>query len=86
MNYFLLGGNCVACSVIALFFLRFWRSSHERLYAIFAAAFWIMGLNWAALGYFNQDEDKTWLYIVRFLAFVLIIYGILDKNRSSRRL
>jgi len=84
MNHFLLGAIFVTCAVIGLLFLRLWRKTRDRLFAIFAGAFWILGLNWAALAFFNREEDRTWLYFVRCLAFVLIIIGILDKNRSSR--
>ena len=85
MGYFLLGAISMACAVIALFFLRFWRRTGDRLFAIFAAAFAILGLNWVALGYFDQSEGRSWLYIVRLIAFGLIILGILDKNRSASR-
>jgi Ca2+/Na+ antiporter len=84
INQFLLGTIVLACFVIGMFFLRFWRKTHDRLFAIFAAAFWLMGLNWLLLAFVQQDEVKTWLYLLRLGAFVAILIGIIDKNRSRR--
>jgi hypothetical protein len=84
-NEFLLGGVVVACGVAGLFFLRFWRKTRDRLFLIFAVAFWTLGANWLALAFINADEVRTWLYAVRLAAFVLILLGIIDKNRPARR-
>ena len=82
---FMLGGLVMGCFVAGLFFLRFWRKTRDRLFAIFAIAFWLLGVNWLALAFTQQDEVKTIYYAVRLLAFVLILYAIIDKNRASRR-
>jgi hypothetical protein len=85
LNQFLLGA-CVMSSLIAgMFFLRFYRRTRDRLFAIFAAAFWLMGLNWLLLATVRQDEVNTALYTIRLLAFVLILIAIIDKNRSRAR-
>ena len=82
---FMLGGLVMGCFVAGLFFLRFWRKTRDRLFAIFAVAFWLLGVNWLALAFTQQDEVKTIYYAVRLLAFVLILYAIIDKNRAARR-
>jgi hypothetical protein len=84
INQFLLGGIVVCCLVAGLFFFRFYSRTHDRLLAIFATAFWVLGLNWLALAFSTKDEIRTALYVVRMLAFLLIIFGIVDKNRASR--
>jgi hypothetical protein len=84
INEFLTGAAAMACVVAGLFFLRFWRRTRDRLFLIFSVAFWILGLNWTALGFIEQDEVKTVLYMVRLLAFVLILLAILDKNRARQ--
>ena len=81
LNQFLLGGIVMGCAVAGLFFLRFWRRTGERLFLIFGVAFWTLGLNWLALAFTQQDEVRTWLYAVRLVAFLLILFGIWDKNR-----
>jgi hypothetical protein len=84
LNEFLLGAIVIACGVAGLFFLRFWRKTRDRLFLIFAVAFWTLGGNWLALAFINADEVRTWLYAVRLAAFVLILLGIIDKNRPAR--
>ena len=80
-NMFLSGAVVMACAVAGMFFLRFWRKTHDRFFAIFAAAFWTLGGNWLALAIAREDEVHTGLYLVRLAAFVLILIGIWDKNR-----
>jgi hypothetical protein len=82
INRFLLGGLVMACAVVGLFFLRFWRKTRDRLFLIFALAFWLLGTNWLFLAFVEADETRTWLYVLRLVAFCLIIYGIVDKNRQ----
>lgn len=87
INLFMLGAISMACAVIGLFFLRFWRRTGDRLLLIFASAFFLLGLNWAKLTFVNdQDERRPWIYLLRAAAFVLIIISIVDKNRSAKRI
>ena len=81
LNQFILGNVVMASSVAGLFFLRFYRRTSDRLFLMFAVAFWILGSNWLALAFTETDEVRTALYFVRTLAFLLIIIAILDKNR-----
>jgi uncharacterized membrane protein len=86
MNEFLWGLLAAGCLVCALLFVRFWRLSRERLLLFFAAAFVALALNWTVLGLMNPPEEtRHYAYFVRLLAFVLLIAGILDKNRRSAR-
>jgi hypothetical protein len=84
-TYFLHGALTMATFVAGLFFLRFWRESRERLFLMFACALWTLTVNWLGLGLFETaDETRTALYVLRLVAFGLIIVAILDKNRSGR--
>jgi xanthine/uracil permease len=85
LNQFLLGAIVLGCGVAGLFFLRFWRRTRDRLFLIFGVAFWTLGVNWLALVFTRQDEVRTWLYGLRLVAFVLILVGIIDKNRPRDR-
>jgi len=85
-NQFLLGLLVMACAIAGLFFLRFWRKTRDRLFLIFAISLWLLGLNWFLLAVAHWDETTSArLYLIRLLAFVLIIVGILDKNRARPR-
>ncbi len=81
---FMLGAIVTASFVAGLFFVRFWRRTRDRLFAMFAAAFWLMAVNWLALAFTKSDEMRTAFYIVRLVAFVLILVAIIDKNRTGR--
>ena len=83
---FMLGGLVLGCFVAGLFFLRFWRKTRDRLFAIFATAFWLLGANWLALAFTEENEVNTLYYAVRLVAFVLILFAIVDKNRARDRL
>ena len=85
LNQFLLGAIVLACGVAGLYFLRFWRKTRDRLFALFAIAFWVLGANWLLLAFINRDEVRTWLYVIRLCAFVVILYAILEKNRAGRQ-
>jgi peptidoglycan/LPS O-acetylase OafA/YrhL len=82
-----LSGALVMCYVtIGLFFLRFWRRSRDRLFAIFAASFLLLAVQRLALTVAGEwTEDSIWLYGLRLLAFLLILVAIVDKNRSAPR-
>ena len=82
MRLFLLGACAMACTAIGLFFLRFWKRTFDRLFLIFAVAFWVLGLNRLGLAAVDAASDsRMYLYGVRLAAFVLILIAIADKNR-----
>jgi hypothetical protein len=82
---FMNGLNVMACGVITLFFLRFWRQTGERLFAGFAAGFALLACSWIALAVTDPvHEFRPLLYSIRLLAFGLIIAAIVDKNRSKK--
>jgi hypothetical protein len=85
VNHFFDGGTFVASLVIALFFFRFWRQTRDRLFGIFALAFTVFAINRAILSSLDESADgRVIVYLVRLLAFVLIIGAIVDKNRPAR--
>jgi hypothetical protein len=81
MYQFGLGAAVAICCVIGLIFLRFWRKSKDRLFLSFAISFWLLGVNWFALAVVREDEPHTTLYLVRLVAFAVLLAGIWDKNR-----
>jgi hypothetical protein len=75
----------MASVVAALFFWRYWKVSRDRLFGFFALAFAAMAVNWLGLAAVDPAfELRHYIYLVRLLAFVLIIMGIIDKNRRGR--
>lgn len=46
---------------------------------------WALALNWAGLAVGSVvNETRHWFYLVRLLGFLLIIAGVMDKNRGRR--
>jgi len=85
MNEILAGGIVTASLVAGLFFLRFWRASRDRFFLLFALSFWIEGANRFVLTLFvGPNEDAPLYYLVRLVAYLLIIAAIVLKNRQSR--
>lgn len=81
---FLLGVIATTSLAAGVFFLRFWRDTRDSLFLTFGIAFVIEGVNRCALLFVNQaNEGATWVYLIRLLAFLLILVGIINKNRSS---
>ena len=86
MELILSGALAMGLSVAGLFFLRFWRDTRDRLFALFAAGFFLMAANRVQLGLTNDLAlgGREWCYWVRFAAFAMILVAILDKNRPRR--
>ena len=86
MRDFVSGALGACYLVAALFFLRFWRQSHDRLFAGFALAFVLLALQRVGLALAVRYELQTeWAYVMRLGAFVIILWAIIDKNREARR-
>jgi surface polysaccharide O-acyltransferase-like enzyme len=85
MVLFLGGMLAMGYLVAGVFFLRYWRRTSERLFASFAVALFILALQRALLAAeIAIIEDDTWYYGLRLLAFVIILWAIVDKNRAER--
>ena len=68
--------------VSGLFFMRFWMRTRDGLFAAFAAAFWLLALNQGLLALSNLPiEERSWIYLLRLAAFIIIIVAIAVKNR-----
>lgn len=85
--YQLITGMLMILSLVAaLFFTMSWRRSGDRFFLIFALAFTLLGIERLILGILNLPESPLLsIYIVRLIAFLLIIIAIVDKNRTSLR-
>ncbi|WP_207458231.1 DUF5985 family protein [Azospirillum sp. SYSU D00513] len=85
--YTYIAGLITMAYVIAgLFFFRFWRRTRDGLFVNFACAFWLLALTQGILALAGIiREEQSWIYLLRFLAFVLIIVGILRKNYGRPR-
>lgn len=85
MDEFLLGGIATASLLIGLFFFRFWRETRDTFFLLFALSFWLEGLHrFVANRYIGPEEDSPISYVVRIVAYGLIIAAIVQKNRRAK--
>ena len=82
MNDLLMGAIAAGNLVAGLFFFRFWRSTHDRFFLYFALSFTIEAANRAALALTVSSELEPVFYLVRVVAYGLIVLAILQKNRG----
>ena len=79
------GAVIMGSLVISLFFLNFWRRVRDRFFLFFSFAFLLLAVNWLVLILAGDASDvRSYGYLTRLVAFLLIIVAIIDKNRSSR--
>lgn len=87
VSYQFLAGLIAMGQIVAgLFFLRFWTRTRDRLFLAFAAAFWLLAANQTLLALTDVViEERSWIYLLRVAAFLLIIAAVIAKNGKSRR-
>lgn len=75
--------TAMAAAGVAVFFLRFWRQTGDRLFALMALAFGLLCANTTLLAAINPaHESRHLIYILRLASFLVIIVAIVDKNRD----
>jgi len=81
---FLEGVVATTSLAAGLFFLRYWRDTRDSLFLAFSVAFFIEGINRCVRIFFlNPSEAAPWVFVVRAFAFLIILAGIVNKNRRS---
>ena len=85
MNALLSGGVAAASVIAGIFFLRYWRSSRDRFFLYFAASFLVEGVNRFVLYLtVGLQEEAPVYYVIRLVAYGLIVVAIVGKNRERR--
>ena len=84
---FISGMIACGCTIAGFFFLRFWKRTHDRLFVMFASAFWLLAFERLAHAVLYQlrGESHVAIFTLRLVAFTVIAAAIIDKNRSERR-
>jgi hypothetical protein len=82
---FLGGAVAMGFAVAALFFLKFWRRTREGLFLAFAGSFLLLAVTQALLTLSGvPTEERSWLYLLRLMAFLLILGAMWWQNRRGR--
>jgi peptidoglycan/LPS O-acetylase OafA/YrhL len=86
MIEFLSGSVTLAFILAAVFFLRFWRRTRDRLFLAFSVAFALLALNQILAFILNvYSEPQSFIYWLRVIGFLLILVAIMDKNLTARK-
>ena len=84
MFYFFSGLFVTLSLVAAVLFLRFWRDSRDQLFAKFAGAMLLLATERVMLvTTSNPSESGGYVYIFRLVAFLFIIWAMIEKNRAK---
>ena len=83
----MLGGAIVmGLAVAGVFFLRFWKRTHDRLFLFFAAAFGLLAVNRLLVGMFDiVREEQSWVYVLRLVVFVFFFVAFLFLFVEAKR-
>ncbi|HEV2465221.1 MAG TPA: DUF5985 family protein [Acidobacteriaceae bacterium] len=82
-DIFLLGFIAALSLIAALFFLRFWWATRDKLFISFVIFFVVQGCSDAMiLSYKHPNMGHPWLYLVRLLSIIWVLAAILAKNYS----
>jgi uncharacterized membrane protein HdeD (DUF308 family) len=86
LNALLLGAVAMTCFIASLFFLRFWKLTRDRLFWLFALAFFMEGCCRVMLGLnIHTQEGAPLIYAIRLASYLVILFAILDKNWKKKR-
>lgn len=79
------GATAVTTLFAGLFFYRFWHKTRDRFFLYFAGSFWLESVNRVALALVEHaSEQEPLFYLVRLVAYGLILAAIWQKNRGRR--
>lgn len=85
IEYLIRGASIMSDLCIALFFFKFWIEKRDRLFLFFALAFSLLAASSFIVVIIGRTADYAPLaYLIRVLAYLLIIFAIVNKNRPEK--
>lgn len=92
-TYFLAGISMATFAASGLFFVKLWRAAQDRFFAFFAIACALLSVE-RVIALFVQGvldsttapppESTSWIYLIRLLAFSMIVIAIVSKNMHRK--
>ena len=76
------GALMMGCLIPSIFFYKFWKKTHDKLFLMFSAAFAMLAIERLVLGNLGTAETHLKVYLIRLFAFLLILVAIIIKNRE----
>ena len=79
------GAIVTAYAVATLFFFKFWRTTGDRLFLAFAAAFLLMAATPLLTSLLDiPREEQSPFFLLRLAAFLIIIAAVAGKSFGDR--
>jgi cytochrome c biogenesis protein CcdA len=86
MLMFLSGMVTAGFLVAAAFFFRFWQRTGDTLFAVLGVSFVFFALSQVAtLAVDAPQDDRTAIFLLRLIGFVILLAGIVAKNMTRGR-
>jgi uncharacterized membrane protein HdeD (DUF308 family) len=83
---FLLGIIVASTLAASAFFLKFWRQTRDGLFLCFGIAFLIEAVNRCFVLFTDRpNEGSPWIYAIRLASYLVMLIGIIHKNRRKPR-
>jgi hypothetical protein len=80
---FMNGAIMVASLVVGLLFARSFRDTRDRFFLLLSLAFTLLGIERLVIGASGGgSETHPSVYLIRCVAFLVIIYAVVDKNKG----
>ena len=74
----------MAFAASGLFFLKFWRKTGDRLFLPFALSFFTLAIDRLVLNFIDRSSEfAPMIYLIRLVAFALILIAVYYKNNGE---
>ena len=92
LNSFLSGIYMITFLAAGLFFLKYYKASGDRFFALFAGACTVLSMERVVLLYLADPmaaqpleigPAQSWVFMFRLVAFMIILFAIVDKNKRQ---
>lgn len=93
-TFFFAGVGAATFGMAGIFFLKFWRVSRDRFFFFLCASCFLLSIERfvSMLIFINFPEEvalsgltRSWIYVLRLIAFTAILVSIVEKNRQYHR-
>ena len=93
-TFFFAGVGSATFGLAGVFFLKFWRVSQDRFFLFLCLSCFLLSLERlvAMLLFVSLPPEialsgltRSWIYLLRLVAFTMILVSIVEKNRQHRR-
>lgn len=86
LDAILTGAIAMASATISVFFFSYWKTTRDRFFLFFGTSFLLETVTRLLLGVTNaHGEGEPAYYLIRLVAYALILIAIVDKNRIRNK-